>query len=60
LKLRFLARGAGRYYEMAIATRPQETTRLIDNIDRIILTTFFPDRNKGTLAHQQPTEKTES
>jgi hypothetical protein len=59
LKLRFLARGAGRYYEAAIATHPDGTTRLIDDIDRLVLTTFFPVGRRGTLAHQQPTEHPE-
>jgi len=59
LKLRFLAGGAGRYYELAIATHPNETTRLIDDIDRLILTSFFPGGKRGTLAQRQPKEKAE-
>jgi len=57
LKLRFLSRGAGRYYELAIASHPQETTRLIDDIDKLVLTAFFPGGKRGTLAQQHPPEK---
>ncbi len=59
LKLRFLAIGAGSYYELAIAKHPRETTRLIDDIDKLVLTAFFPGGPRGTLAQQQPTEKPE-
>jgi len=59
LKLRFLARGAGSYYDRTLAMNPQETTRLIDDIDKLVLTTFFPGRKPGTIAHQRPTETTE-
>ncbi len=48
-KLRFSALGAGQYYDRAIASNPAGTTRFVDEIDALILRTFFSTRRKPTM-----------
>lgn len=40
-KIRFSVAGAGRFYERAIALHPATTTRFVDEIDTLVLKTFF-------------------
>ncbi len=48
-KLRFSALGAGQYYDRAIATNPAGTTRFVDEIDALILRTFFSTPRNHTM-----------
>ncbi len=55
-KIRFIAVGAGQYYERAIAAQPLGTTRFIDEIDVLVLKTFFakpPHRTMGIVGIRQ-------
>jgi hypothetical protein len=52
LRLRFSLSPAGLYYERLLQTDPSRVTRLKDEVDRIILASFFsPDRSLARLAN---------
>jgi MFS family permease len=63
LNLRFVHSSTGKYYEQVRQSSPGKITRWIDELDRLVIKSFFTNnkisRNIGFLANQNKIKKTE-